>query len=269
MINDTPIEEYQGIHVKREDLCAPVGAPPFSKIRGVVDHLKHLKRAGWKGVAYVETSISMAGWGLAWACNQLGMGCLIFSPVYKEPIPLLLYHRRQWESYGAEIRDIPAGRAKVNYYIARKQIPAGFRLLPLGLPLTESITATYNVAAACIQDYRSIVICVGSGTIAAGVFRATTPEQTLYGVMCRSGDKKKKREHITGSSIFPSTKAHLEIIDTGWAYTEECETVVPFPCHPYYDAKAWDWLIRNRDNIPQPVLFWNIGSTGDFDGRRE
>ena len=38
LLRDTPVEEYDGIYVKREDLCAPEGAPPFSKIRGLVKH---------------------------------------------------------------------------------------------------------------------------------------------------------------------------------------------------------------------------------------
>lgn len=63
ILNDTPIEEYEGIHVKREDLSAPPGAPPFSKIRGLVRHLEKLKKQGFIGAAYVETSVSMAGWG--------------------------------------------------------------------------------------------------------------------------------------------------------------------------------------------------------------
>jgi len=44
LLRDTSVEEYDGIYVKREDLCAPEGAPPFSKIRGLVKHLEKLKR---------------------------------------------------------------------------------------------------------------------------------------------------------------------------------------------------------------------------------
>lgn len=266
ILEDTPIEEYQGIFVKREDLCAPPGAPPFSKIRGVVKHLEKLKKEGYKGVAYVETSISMAGWGLAWASAMLGMKCLIFNPVYKNPPALLLFHRAQWRRWGAELQDIPAGRAKVNYYAARKRIPKGYQLLPLGLPLPETLSETYSEARKCVENYRNIVMCVGSGTIAAGVFQATEPTQSLYGVMCRSGSMRRKTKHITGETLFSFiTKGKLELIDERWEYAKPCLTPVPFPCHPYYDAKAWDWLIRNKDKIEPPVLFWNIGSTGDFD----
>lgn len=264
ILRNTPIEVYQGIYVKREDLCAPEGAPPFSKIRGLVAHLTQLKQQGYIGVAYVETSISMAGWGVSWACAQLGLECLIFNPVYKKPLSLLEFHRNQWKRWGAKLIDLPAGRAKVNYYIARKQIPHGYKLLPLGLPLSESVSATESIAKNCIREYNSIVVCVGSGTIASGVFRATQPYQTVYGVMCRTGNVKMKTKHIIGSTIFPNTQGKLVVIDKGWDYTEICNIKVPFPCHPYYDAKAWDWLMRHKKEIRFPVLFWNIGSTGSF-----
>lgn len=264
-IKDTPVEEYNGVYVKREDLCVPPGAPPFSKIRGLVKHLEKLKHQGYIGAAYVETSVSMAGWGVAWACSQMGMKCLIFNPVYKNPIPLLQYHRQQWRQWGAETRDLPAGRAKVNYFIARKQIPEGHKLLPLGLPLPETVSETYSVALTCIKNYRSIAVCVGSGTIAAGIFRATAPNQTLYGVMSRSGNMEMKKKHITRDVIFAgTTKGKIKLIDVGWEYAGACMHPVPFPCHAYYDAKAWKWLMENKDRISAPVLFWNIGSTGGF-----
>lgn len=263
---DTPIERYDDLDVKREDLSAPPGAPPFSKIRGLVRHLDKLKAQKYTGVAYVETSISMAGWGVAWACNKLGLKCLIFNPVYKTTPPLLEYHRQQWREWGAEMIDLPAGRAKVNYYTAKKMVPKGFKLLPLGLPLLETLSETYDVAQLCLNGYKSIVMCVGSGTIAGGVFQATTPGQTLYGVLCRSGSIATKRKHVEGDSIFPAiNKGRLQLIDVGWEYTQHSSVEVPFPCHPYYDAKAWEWLVKNKEELAPPILFWNIGSTGDFD----
>jgi len=263
---NTPIEEYEGIYVKREDLCVPKGAPPFSKIRGLVKHLERLKQEGYIGAAYVETSVSMAGWGVAWACYHLGMKCLIFNPIYKDTPPLLQFHREQWERWGAELKEVPAGRAKVNYYIARKQIPKGFKLLPLGLPLPETITETARIAASCINPYKSIVVSVGSGTVAAGIYQATSPKQTLYGIMSRSGDAKKKRKHVKeGGPLFSfESRGTLQIIDMGWEYANSSKIKTPFPCHPWYDAKAWEWLIHNKENLSAPILFWNIGSTGEF-----
>ena len=47
LVDNTPIEKHCGIWVKREDLCCPPPGPPFSKVRGVVEHIAasqtHLK----------------------------------------------------------------------------------------------------------------------------------------------------------------------------------------------------------------------------------
>ena len=50
------------------------------------------------------------------------------------------------------------------------------------------------------------------------------------------------------------------IVSAGYDYYDAEERPVPFPCHPYYDAKAWRWLESHLDEIPGEVLFWNIGS---------
>ncbi len=272
LIDDTPIEEYNGIYVKREDLCAPPGAPPFSKIRGLIKHLEKLKQQGYIGVAYVETSVSMAGWGVAWACaHHLGLKCMIFNPVYKNTPPLLEFHRQQWKMWGAELIDVPAGRAKVNFHIAKKQVPEGYKLLPLGLPLPETLEETVKIAKEVVPDFPTIVISTGSGTITAGVWMATEPKQIVYGVMTRSGDIKQKRKHIKDNPLalrepFQMNRGQLVLIDEGWEYSEPCKVEVPFPCHPWYDAKAWSWLVTNQKHLKPPVLFWNIGSAGSFSG---
>ena len=61
MLIHTPVEKYNGICVKREDLAVnDPTAPPFSKMRGVLIHLTKLRDQGIKTVDYAESAISMA-----------------------------------------------------------------------------------------------------------------------------------------------------------------------------------------------------------------
>ena len=53
---------------------------------------------------------------------------------------------------------------------------------------------------------------------------------------------------------------HLQVVNSGFQYTEACESESPFPSHRYYDNKAWDWLGKNIRDLKGPVLFWNIGA---------
>jgi hypothetical protein len=98
--------------VKREDLCAEPPAPPFSKIRGLVERIRRLKADGYETVGYTETAVSMAGWGVAWACAQFDMRAVIFDPQYKKTPELLTFHREQWAKFGATIVPIQAGMAR-------------------------------------------------------------------------------------------------------------------------------------------------------------
>ena len=54
---------------------------------------------------------------------------------------MLEFHRAHWIEEGADVVDIPAGRAKVNFYIASQMLKSrpDSVMLPLGLPLEETI----------------------------------------------------------------------------------------------------------------------------------
>jgi len=290
MIKHTPIERHlvDGIEVwvKREDLCFSPPAPPFSKMRGLFDHLQKKKAEGIRRVAYVETPVSMAGWGIAWACRELGLECVLFDP--KEKFPPLLHqrHRKIWKELGAEIVPVPAGRASVNFHRAKKMLRPGDYLMPLGLPLEESVRASekellHTIAHQILPN--TIVVCVGSGTICAGLVRGIfsakssglqTWNPTLFGVLSRTGSPEAKKRSIVkkaGIPFFPNMQRILILEDPGWNYTELCKIKSPFPCHPYYDKKAWKFLAERVYNFKKPILFWNIGSAntkhkGDVDG---
>lgn len=271
---ETPLEYYEidkiKIAVKREDLCGGVNAPTFSKIRGILPHLRNLQKKGINIVGYTETSISMAGWGVAWACKLLGMKAFIFDPQYKVDPELLMYHRRMWESFGAVSIPIPAGMAKVNWYISKKMLNKmcgeDAILLPLGLPFEDTIEATSVEFKRTIKDLpeiKTVVVNIGSGTICAGIFRAVgqlDSDIQIIGVMGRTGNVPMKRHKIENKAALFFQFVNFRLVDPGWEYTQKSETDCPFPSHPYYDLKAWEWLQKNVKELSQPILFWNIGN---------
>lgn len=276
-MNITPIEKYyignKPIYVKREDLASPPDAPTFSKIRGLLPHIKKLKDQGFKHIGYTETTISMAGWGVAWACKFWGLKCIIYEPVYKCDRPdleVLTKHRDNWIRLGAQVVQIPAGRAKINFYKSKTHLERNYpssRMLPLGLPLEETIEETAKVANGVRNnnDFECVIVNVGSGTICSGLVRGMR-KILIYGIMGRTGSVKNKKAQIFqkagiigGGGFFG--RDSLAIIDPGYQYTEKAKGEAPFPCHPYYDLKAWNWLVDNIERFNDlKVLFWNIGS---------
>jgi hypothetical protein len=280
----TPIQKCKvkdkTILVKREDLCVKDDptAPPFSKVRGIYASVKKLIQQGYTEFHYVESAISMAGWGLAWVCKQLGVPCKIWAPKYKTPDfrgkELYDLHFKWWLRLGAKTDFIPAGRTKVNWYIVRQEIKQikGAYLMPIGLSVKETIFETEKEAMYALWTQlpkkellypSAIVCCVGSGTIAAGILRAWAGN--LYGILSRTGSVKEKHAHLMDKSGlcgfgYPQFNKLKIINEREWEYTEKSEAECPFPCHPYYDLKAWQWITDHIDDLPDNMLFWNIGS---------
>ena len=202
---------------------------------------------------------------------MIGMKVVIFNPVYKTPQPVLERHREHWKKWGADIIDIKAGMARVNFNISKKilfqKYPPTPYMLPLGLTLPETVTETglELTRTLNIEKYKSIVVNVGSGTICAGILSgliALSLPTHVYGIMGRKGNKAIKRKKIIGSikkSAFAPSFPTLTLIDPGYQYTDSVEIETPFPCNKYYDKKAWKWLVENILIIEHPVLFWNIG----------
>jgi hypothetical protein len=272
--NTTPIERYvvqdKEVFVKREDSCVLPPAPPFSKVRGLWVHLEKQKSCGVDVVGYVETSISMAGWGVAWVCAMLNLKCVLFDPQYKDTPAILKYHRKQWKKFSPDIIPLPAGRARVNYYIGKKILKTKYGenaiMLDLGLPLNETIEETakqWRYTMHHQMSSKTTIINIGSGTICAGIIRGWKPgDGTIIGVMGRSGNTQRMIDKIhkkAQRSINGLLGVPFKIVDPGWAYTEKSNIQTPFPCHPYYDKKAWQWMLENMNLCKPPILFWNIG----------
>ena len=276
----TPIIDYDKVWVKREDLCFSPPAPPFSKCRGILSHFKTLKEQGIETVGYVDTTISMAGWGVSWACREVGMKAVIFGPTYKKKpstYETLVQHWRRWEEMGAEIIPIQATRTGVNWYIGRRILKEKYGekalLLPLGLPFAETIEETEKEFVKTIRSLptppKTIVLCIGSGTICSGIWRGMNQlemrDTKLYGITCHNAilaeEKIKRIEEKSGvktNGLFKSPIS-FQVILSVYNYTSRPKENAPFPCNPYYDLKAWEWLMQNRSQLEEPILFWNIG----------
>ena len=281
---NTPIERYEidggEIFVKREDLaCLPPG-PPFAKVRGLYSRLLKLKSKGVEVVGYTETSISMAGWGISWMAHELGIKAVIFNPVYakeNDTSSVLEYHRSKWKEFDAETIDIDAGMAKVNYYVGKKILLEKFGpkavMLPLGIPFPETVHAVSDefILSSC-GKFKSIVVCVGSGTMAAGILSGiieTKSDAKLYGVLCRESNQpgfKRSLLFDKAGIVFNNSFRNFHLVDLGYEYTNKVEMDCPFPCNPYYDAKAYKFLLDcrkegyNKNRFKEPILFWNIGA---------
>jgi 1-aminocyclopropane-1-carboxylate deaminase/D-cysteine desulfhydrase-like pyridoxal-dependent ACC family enzyme len=270
----TPIEKVSDdIWVKREDLSCPPPGPPFAKIRGLDAFLrKNTNRV----IGYTETQISMAGWGVAFLCQQLHMKCVIFYPEYKtveeSPERLVLdFHKEKWKEFGAILYPMKAGRLRILHYMAAKILREKYGdkalMVPLYIPLSETTEEVSKEVASTVPigKFKSIVVCVGSGVMLSGILRGLSligEDISVYGVFIRHhNDVEKKRiEIIRRSNILFG--GNFKLINTDYEYLQAESIKVPFPCNKFYDAKAWRWLIDHQQEIEHPILFWSIGADG-------
>ena len=275
-LQDTPVEEHtiegKAFLVKREDLACPPPGPPFSKIRGLWVHMQKLKQSGVTTVGYVETAISMAGIGVAWVGKELDMKAIIYDPQYSPNHPARATHeshRRKWKEFGAEIIPLKPLMTKINFNIARKLLAEDHErvMLPLGLPFQETVEETaQQVVKTDLTGIKTIVVCVGSGTICAGIAKGVSRlriRPKIIGVMCRTGNRDQKKKNVAqkaGVEFDGLFGIQLDIINPGWEYIDREEITPPFPCNPFYDQKALRYLLDHYNRLVKPLFFWNIGS---------
>lgn len=269
LLRDTSIEKYEDIFVKREDLCFTrvngLELPPLAKLRGAEFLLRRLKKEGYKTIGVFDTRVSKAGWGIAGICSYLGLRCRSYFPLLKNQ---KRFKDQQYMAslFGAKLVAIPAGRTAILYSIAKKDLARikDSYMLPLGLVCIETVQEVAKIAGK-IPKYGTIVICTGTGTITAGLLAGLTKEnlpEKVIGVSCGMA-LKKQDQRIT--ALLKETgklksKEILELVLVEKDYYSPENIIVPFPCHPYYDKKAWRWLMENKHKLKKPILFWNIGA---------
>lgn len=276
--DNTPVEPYliggREVLVKREDYCCPYPGPSFSKIRGVVAHIRNRPE---QTIGVLDTFHSKAGWAVSYVCRALGKQAVNFWPRYKADgeTPTPRPQQRESRDLGAYLRELPAGRSAVLYHGARKRLQEEFPgayLMPNALKLPESVTenaaeAERTCRLGAIPSSGTLILSVSSGTVASGVLLGFERAGFLsrYRVVLHMGYSRSidtmraYMEKVSGLSL--ADPERFQFVDEGYGYADACRSVVPFPCNPHYDAKAWDWLARQvlTDRIAGPVVFWNIG----------
>lgn len=277
----TPLEDHRerfGLWVKREDLsCSPPG-PPFSKMRGVITHVRSKHEQGVCRFGALDTSHSQAGHAVAYACSLLeGAHCTVFYPVYRghESDPPPRFQRRA-EALGANLVPLRAGRSAILFHQAKKSIEAmGGYMMPNALKLPETVEETAAEVGltldACDEPLDGVpwIVPSSSGTIAAGVCLGLSYMTTLPRVIVHLGYSRPEgavREYIQRMVSRPRgwTLPEMVVVDEGYAYKDVArgegrEHPTLWPCSPYYDLKAFRWWMRRGRQEYGTALLWNVG----------
>lgn len=265
----TPVQDYReewGLLVKREDLACPPPGPPFSKTRGVYEHVR--KRPE-KLIGVLDTYHSQAGHAVARACQVLGKTCVNFYPEFKyEPGPRPPQIRAA--SLGAELIGLPAGRSAILWHAAKKATHSreGY-MMPNALKLDESVTETCREARSTLETWKGtppgvVLLPASSGTIAAGVIRGFIEAEVCPRFILHLGYSRSHGEVLSYVLKKAGVNADVNIVDENYSYKDEARKgpTPEWPCNSYYDLKAfrwWDREGREQNSGRGDALLWNVG----------
>lgn len=261
----TPLERYRvgdrEVWVKRDDLFAKWPAPPLGKLRGARALLGRLYRHRTRLVGCWDTRISALGQGIAACATELpGLQVIVAYPASQgSAVPLPLQIASQ---LGAEVLPVRAGRISISFAAARKVVQerGGF-MLPFGLECFESVAAIQQEAAAlpeeAVHDGTVIVSC-GSGVTLAGLVRGLHRRAARY-IGVSSGRSVEAIQRCLSKYVDDGLD-RVKLIQTKYSYDTPLNISCPFPSHPNYDQKAWDYLLRHFRSLRKPILFWNVGA---------
>jgi len=257
--NDVPVQEFtilnKQIFIVRDDLCSPFPGNNNSKSRGIYQFLKKIDN---DTIGVLDTCFSRGGWGVAW------LGSILRKKVYVYVKQKCVndFFRKMAKLHGGTIISLNnVGRINYNYNIAKKDIiNKNGVMLPLYLKLHETVDEIEKVSFNILSKYdiKTIVVSVGSGTIASGIVRsADISKVKIYGIGHKDLSLKNRYNYIEKMS---RKKKGITIIKMNYTYGQPNYDIrPPFPCDLYYDRWAWAWLIENINKLNEPILFWNIG----------
>jgi len=265
--NNTPIEEYSinghDLFVKRDDLFLashqPM-VPALAKLRGTRVVLQRMKEEDVKKVAVFDARVSKSGQGVAFLCQELGLHCAVGFPKLKAQTELNESQKKAHEM-GAEVWAVQAGRTAPCYAAFKREAQLrGYTVLPLGLTFFETAREVAKIAEAEAERFETIVVSTGTGTVACGIALGARKAKVI-GVSCgMSVERQKKRVMTICNEVRFDNPWNLELVPTDYDYYQALDTSsCPFPTSPFYDMKAYVWLLKNFDTLKQPVLFYNIG----------
>jgi hypothetical protein len=133
-------------------------------------------------------------------------------------------------------------------------------MLPFGMDCQEAVEAVAKeseLVPAPLLHGATVILSCGSGVTLAGLLRGfTISPHRLVGVS--SGRSIKQIEKCIRKYV-GEIPNYVELVPAIMPYYESPSINCPFPCHPHYDLKTWQYLSSRLKSYDDPILFWNVG----------
>lgn len=272
----TPVEEYNGIYYKRDDLFQPFDDIPLSGgkvrqalclIRNQLDNIRN----NYNNTVITGTSVqSPQGIIVARAAKEYGVkSILVFGNTDEEHLKENnLTHNAM--IYADRI-DTRAGMAYENVLFSRicnicEEDRKVYFLVKFGINLDEDkdaiIDSVANQCANIPNDVEQVVVPAGSAIMLGGIIkgcRKFNKNVHIIGVQISGYDR---IESVWNILDYDETYKYDFIIDHTYPYSKHLniEVVPGFRLDPVYEAKAYDYMLKHIDTTKK-TLFWVVGDS--------
>lgn len=272
----TPIEEYNGIWYKRDDYFRPFtdidlnGGKVRQCISLVQNNFDHIINECDNRLGTASSVHSPQGIIVARTAKEFGMKSILAIGNQMSLEKVLSKHSNLNIAYklGCDVRIVSKLGYNTVLYHRLQNMPEKMFYVLFGLNAgiySESIidTIAYQTQNLPI-DLDHLIITVGSGISAAGIliglkeYNIQIKKITL--VQISGYDRKKLINKLVGHRYFFDRPEYHFVVDKTYPYTKWLEVDCGFEMDGRYEAKAYDWMIKNIDYKNEKTLFWIIGN---------
>ncbi len=265
----SPVEEYNGVFYKRDDLYYPI---KDSKVNGgkvrqaIALFTKNLEQIKKCGTVITSTSPSSPqGLIIATVAKQFGIKCIVTYGSYLGIENVMKNRFAQLaKEAGADIRvvsraffsgPIDSSTLKLskenNYYYIKFGINVQKDEQSIFEPIMEQVQ---NLP----QNLDVLLIPVGSGLIFSGILKGLEKyninPKRIIGVLSGANSTKKIQEYLINC---PFT---YELHKSEIPYSTKKTINEPFSIDPIYEAKTILWFDEHLKNTPGKKLIWIVGN---------
>lgn len=258
------------VYVRRDDLAYHAPLPPNAKMAALYNIVKHAYALGHdRVVMFAKKQQGMPyAVGLPPICKEFGMECWITYPSNKfETLPWMVEAQRFGNCF---FEFLHPNMITVNVNQSKKlaeRLKAYF--IPFGFDDPISVE-THASKFELPQHVGTLVLSTMTGMILAGTLKQIYTRgynvERVYGIS--SGRSEMNIHKSIMKYLDPNKLGHLHLSEAyprDFKVDQSSKELFPFPVHPDYEAKAWNWLLDRLElsglyePLPDPIWFINSG----------
>lgn len=267
----TPIQEYNGIYFKRDDLYMPFKDIPLSggKVRQAINLVqnneKFIREKCNSTIATATSVHSPQGIILTRVANEFGFKTLLVLGATKQSCLDKNILMKNCLTLGAEF-DTVCGVGYDTALMSRIRLlnrVRDFFVVKFGINSNEVIDIISEQVKNLPNDLHNLVIPVGSAITLSGILKGLLKYKKnikrIIACQIAGYDRTDIVNQILGSNAI-EYEFH---IDKTFAYSKQ--VIVKFNDTEFldkiYEAKAYKWMMNNVDIVNEKTLFWIVGNS--------